>query len=99
MKPFNTLSSCIVNKCDYSSSVQATEEGKASRTRLQPSLNSLYEWFSGFSDGESSSFYFRSNLVEYEFQIGLQKDDLAVLLFIQEKLGKVYISKGIFSMR
>lgn len=31
-------------------------------------------------------FRVRSNLVEFEFQIGLHKDDF-VLLFIQEKLG------------
>lgn len=50
------------------------------------SLNSLYEWFSGFCDAESS-FYFRvrSNLVEFEFKIGLHKDDLAV--FFIQKLG------------
>ena len=55
MKPFNTLSSCRVNKCDYSTCVLPTQEGKAclQGLRLQPSLNSLYEWFSGFSDAES----------------------------------------------
>ena len=67
----------------------ASKRRRRGLQRLQPSLNSLYEWFYGFSDAESS-FYFRSNLVE--FKIGLQKDDLAVLLFIQEKLGKVDIS-------
>jgi hypothetical protein len=107
MKPFSILSARFASKCYYSTSTEQdlTEAGRKAcfqELQLKSSLSNFYEWLSGFSDGESSFYYrVRSNVVAFEFKISLHKDDLAVLVFIQESLGKgkVDISGGKASFR
>lgn len=64
----------------------------------------FYEWFCGLSDGEGS-FYIKSTgsrTFSFRFQIGLHKDDLEMLKFIQKTLGMgrifTYRSKSYFDV-
>ena len=66
------------------------------------SLNNLYDWFSGISDGECC-FYIKKgktpNQFEFIFKIALHKDDSEVLRFLKKSLaiGKVYTSGNMVS--
>jgi hypothetical protein len=51
--------------------------------------DNFYEWFCGLTDGEGS-FYIKSTgsrTFSFRFQLGLHKDDLELLKFIQKTLG------------
>nr|YP_009568437.1 hypothetical protein [Drechslerella brochopaga]QBL02519.1 hypothetical protein [Drechslerella brochopaga] len=83
IKNFNHLS---VYKYNYSTS--ETKLASHNESNIQSKLNDFYEWFCGFSDGESSFFFrFKPRGIEFYFKISLHKDDLPVLLYIKEKLG------------
>lgn len=62
---------------------------------VESNLSEFYQWFVGFSDGESN-FQIKTRYNEdktkvigvgFEFRIGLHSDDLGVLEFIRNKLG------------
>ena len=64
--------------------------------KIENNLSEFYQWFVGFSDGESNfqiqvrySDIAKTNVwrVSFAFRIGLHVDDLAVLHYIKDKLG------------
>nr|YP_009262039.1 LAGLIDADG endonuclease [Chrysoporthe austroafricana]AMX22114.1 LAGLIDADG endonuclease [Chrysoporthe austroafricana] len=86
----------LVNAARIHNRKYSTAKVINSRNNLDASLSEFYQWFVGFSDGESS-FQIQVRYtdasktivrgINFSFTIALHVDDLAILQFIKDKLG------------